>query len=240
VDDFRRLAARVGEIERDNQLPGNRAFYLSQPPNAFPGAIAGLGESGLNKGFGWTRIVIEKPFGHDLATAYELQASIGKHLKEEQIFRIDHWLGKETVQNLLAFRFGNAIFEPLFNRQYVEHVEITVAETVGMEGRGEYYEGAGALRSEDAQQGTPLRGVDERRRGPVSADEVDVEPDTPLLWTIRETLGLTGTKFGCGISACGACTVSLNGRAVRSCQLPVSAAEGKDALPQAARRPVHR
>ena len=146
VDDFRRLAARIGEIERDNRLPGNRAFYLSQPPNAFPGAITGLGESGLNKGFGWTRIVIEKPFGRDLESAQQLNQLCYKYFNEPQIYRIDHYLGKETVQNLLVFRFANPIFESLWNRDRVESVQITVAETLGVEERARYYETAGVLR----------------------------------------------------------------------------------------------
>ncbi len=146
LDDFRTLAAKIVELERANRLPGNRAFYLSQPPNAFQGAITGLGESGLNKGFGWTRLVVEKPFGRDLASAQELNRLLYRYFNEPQIFRIDHYLGKETVQNLLVFRFANPIFESLWNRDRIESVQITVAETLGVEDRAAYYEQSGILR----------------------------------------------------------------------------------------------
>jgi glucose-6-phosphate 1-dehydrogenase len=144
------LAERVRAEEQTRQLPGNRLFYLATDPEFFHEIIAELSRTGLvnRESTGpWARVVIEKPFGHDLASAHELDRRILGVLRSEQVFRIDHYLGKETVQNLLAFRFGNAIFEPLFNRQYVDHVQITVAETVGMEGRrGAFYDHAGALR----------------------------------------------------------------------------------------------
>ncbi len=124
-------------------------FYLAIPPSAMPGIVSGLGGAGLlaeTPGGGWRRVVIEKPFGSDLATARALNRMLAGHLAERQIYRIDHYLGKETVQNLMALRFANGIFEPIWNRRYVDHVQITVAETVGVEDRGRYYEEAGALR----------------------------------------------------------------------------------------------
>jgi glucose-6-phosphate 1-dehydrogenase len=144
------LQQRIEAIERERQLPGNRLFYLSVAPALFPRIIEGLAAGGLVRPASapqWSRVIIEKPFGRDLASAIALTADIRAVLDESQIYRIDHYLGKETVQNILAFRFGNSIFEPLFNRRYVDSVQITVAETLGMEGnRGAYYDTAGALR----------------------------------------------------------------------------------------------
>jgi glucose-6-phosphate 1-dehydrogenase len=132
---------------------GNRLFYLATPPEAYPRIITQLGEAGLNgpppshRGeVGWTRIIIEKPFGRDLATAQALNAHVLGVFDESQVYRIDHYLGKETVQNILTFRLGNSIFEPLWNRRYVDHVQIMVAEKIGVEGRGGYYDHAGAIR----------------------------------------------------------------------------------------------
>jgi glucose-6-phosphate 1-dehydrogenase len=146
ADDYRALAARLASLEETAGLPPNRVFYLALPPQAFPGTITGLGEAGLNRSGGWTRLVVEKPFGRDLATALELNQLVHRHFDESQVYRIDHYLGKETVQNLLVFRFANPIFETLWNRDRVESVQITVAEQVGIEGRAGYYEHAGALR----------------------------------------------------------------------------------------------
>ncbi|TRO60086.1 glucose-6-phosphate dehydrogenase, partial [Candidatus Bathyarchaeota archaeon] len=137
---------RIFELETQKELSGNRVFYMALPPNAFPTTIKGLGESGLNKGSGWTRIVIEKPFGHDLETAKDLNNLIHRHFQESQIYRIDHFLGKETVQNLLVFRFANAFFEHLWNREHIESIDIVVAENQGIEKRANYYEQSGALR----------------------------------------------------------------------------------------------
>ncbi|MBI2815958.1 MAG: glucose-6-phosphate dehydrogenase [Acidobacteria bacterium] len=145
-DDYRRLATCIEQLEREHGTPANRAFYLALPPRAFPSAIEGLGEAGLNRSSGWTRLVIEKPFGRDLKSAQELNALVHRYYNEAQVYRIDHYLGKETVQNLLVFRFANPIFETIWNRDRVESVQITVAETVGIEGRAGYYEESGVLR----------------------------------------------------------------------------------------------
>jgi len=140
------LAARIEQLEEQEDLPGNRVFYLSIPPEVFDDTVHGFGAAGLNRSDGWTRLVVEKPFGSDLESARRLNALLHEHFDESQIYRIDHYLGKETVQNLLAFRFANPIFEHVWNRDRVERVEIVVAEELGVEGRAGYYEGAGALR----------------------------------------------------------------------------------------------
>ncbi len=137
---------KLDEIEKSHQTAGNVIFYLSTQPSYYAEAILALGEHGLNHGNGWRRVIIEKPFGHDLASARKLNEEIHKVFDESEIYRIDHYLGKETVQNILAFRFGNGIFEPLWNRRYVDHIQITAAESIGVEGRGGYYQEAGALR----------------------------------------------------------------------------------------------
>jgi glucose-6-phosphate 1-dehydrogenase len=139
------LQAKLAEIESNRHTGGNVLFYLSIQPSQYAKAAQSLGTAGLAKGNGWRRMVVEKPFGHDLASARELSNELHKVFDESDIYRIDHYLGKETVQNILAFRFGNGIFEPLWNRRYVNHVQITAAESIGVEGRGAYYQEAGAL-----------------------------------------------------------------------------------------------
>ena len=146
ADDYRALAKRVAEIEEQCGLPGNRVFYMALPPQVFPSAVAGLAAAGLNRAPGWTRLVVEKPFGGDLDSARELNRLIHAQFDESQVYRIDHYLGKETVQNLLVFRFANAIFESLWNRDRIQSVQITVAEDFGIGERAGYYDGAGALR----------------------------------------------------------------------------------------------
>ncbi|GIW19788.1 MAG: hypothetical protein KatS3mg065_0084 [Chloroflexota bacterium] len=146
---FDRLSARLDEIDRRHGTEGNRLYYLATQPSAFPIVVAQLGRAGLDherhEG-GWRRIVIEKPFGRDLTSAIRLNREVGKVFRESQVYRIDHYLGKETVRNLLVFRFGNGIFEPIWNRRYVDHVQITVAESIGIESRGRFYEETGASR----------------------------------------------------------------------------------------------
>ncbi len=144
---FKTLADKVHELDAERSIQGNHIFYLATPPMVFKPITSHIHDSGLcSQDCADSRIVIEKPFGHDLASAKDLNEHLLKFFVEEQIFRIDHYLGKETVQNILVFRFGNGIFEPIWNRNYVDHVEITVAESLGIEGRGGYYEGSGAIR----------------------------------------------------------------------------------------------
>ncbi|HEV8337598.1 MAG TPA: glucose-6-phosphate dehydrogenase [Candidatus Polarisedimenticolia bacterium] len=144
---YQRLRETVSRVERDHRTLGNVLFYLAVGPQFFCDIVRNLGGADLLwEETGWRRVVIEKPFGRDLESARALNAELRKVLAERQIYRIDHYLGKETVQNLLVFRFGNAIFEPIWDRRYIDHVQITAAETLGVEQRGRYYETAGALR----------------------------------------------------------------------------------------------
>jgi len=145
---YQEISTLVDQIDRERGTAGNRVFYLSTSPSLYAEAVQQLGAAGLARpeGKGWTRIIIEKPFGHDLASAKALNAEVAKVFDEEQVYRIDHYLGKETVQNLMVFRFANGIFEPIWNRRYVDHVQITNAEAIGVEGRGGYYDTAGVLR----------------------------------------------------------------------------------------------
>jgi glucose-6-phosphate 1-dehydrogenase len=147
---FEKLKAYLSELDGKFKTKGNRLFYLAVAPEFFADIIARLGKHGMVAsavGDGsWVRVIIEKPFGHDLESARKLNDEVNAVLSEDQIFRIDHYLGKETVQNILVFRFGNGIFEPIWNRNFIDHVEITGAESIGIEGRGPFYEKAGATR----------------------------------------------------------------------------------------------
>jgi len=138
------LARKLEELDRERGTQGNRVYYLAVPPNALLMLVREIGERRTTKGS--TRLIIEKPFGRDLESARTLNDELRKHFQENEIFRIDHYLGKETVQNLLALRFANGIFEPLWSRMYVDHVQVTVAETLGIEGRASFYEQSGATR----------------------------------------------------------------------------------------------
>lgn len=147
--DYRSVKEKLSLIDMERHTRGNYLFYLSTPPALFEPIVENLGQQGLNKPGGeaeWRRLVVEKPFGYDLESGRKLNSSIHRVFDEKDVFRIDHYLGKETVQNMLVLRFGNGIFEPLWNRNYIERVEITAAESLGVEDRGGYYEGAGALR----------------------------------------------------------------------------------------------
>jgi glucose-6-phosphate 1-dehydrogenase len=137
------LRERLEHVDRDLHTDGGRFYYCATPPAAYPSIVARLGESGLHEA---GKIVIEKPFGHDLESARELNRALHAVFDESQIFRIDHYLGKETVQNILAFRFANGMFEPIWNRRYVDNIQITVAEEIGIEGRGAFYEETGTIR----------------------------------------------------------------------------------------------
>ena len=146
---FDRLAVRLDAIDREHGTRGHRIFYLATQSSAFTQIVGQLGRCGLDHevhGGGWRRIVVEKPFGRDLDSAKRLNREVGKVFRESQVYRIDHYLGKETVRNLMVFRFGNGIFEPLWNRRYVDHVQITMAESIGVEERGAFYEETGATR----------------------------------------------------------------------------------------------
>ena len=144
--DYEALAGYIWRLEHTHNMPENRVFYLALPPDTVPDAMERLYEAGLLKSHGWVRVVFEKPFGRDFNSAWRLNTTLHRYIDESQIDRIDHYLGKETVQNLLAFRFANPIFESIWNRDTIEHVQITVAEDLGVEHRGAYYQQAGALR----------------------------------------------------------------------------------------------
>ena len=138
------LASYLEQLDEERGTEGNRVHYLAVPPKAMPMLPQALGKQ--RKKDGWTRLIVEKPFGYDQASARELNELICTHFSENEVFRIDHYLGKETVQNMNALRFANGIFEPIWNRQFIDHVQITVAESIGIEGRAAYYEQAGAIR----------------------------------------------------------------------------------------------
>ncbi len=150
INSFIKLAGYLKKLDSERQTGGNRVFYLAIPPMLYETVARHIGKAGLagenQDGGGWSRIVVEKPFGRDLQTAVTLNRSLRESFEERQIYRIDHYLAKETVQNVLIFRFANSIFEPIWNRRYIKHVAITAAETLGVENRAGYYEEAGVLR----------------------------------------------------------------------------------------------
>ena len=145
---FGDLKELIGEVTAKHQIPDNFFYYMATPPTLFANVTHKIVRNGLGEeeNGNWRRFIYEKPFGRDLESAKALNAELLKTIKERQIYRIDHYLGKETVQNILVFRFGNSIFEPIWNRNFIDHVQITVAEKLGVELRGGYYDSAGALR----------------------------------------------------------------------------------------------
>ena len=145
--DIKALAARLKKLDKDLKVGQNYIFYLSTPPKLYSTIPGALAKAGLNENeHGWARLIVEKPFGYDEKSAIKLNKEIQSHFREDTIYRIDHYLGKETVQNLLVTRFANGFFEPLWNRNYVQSVQITAAETVGVGSRGGYYDESGAMR----------------------------------------------------------------------------------------------
>ncbi|MFA5292551.1 MAG: glucose-6-phosphate dehydrogenase [Phycisphaerae bacterium] len=143
---YENIKKTLSELDKKQGRDSGRVFYLSLPPEMYQEVVQQLGQSGLNKNNSFTRLVVEKPFGRDLKSALELNNCLSKWFAEEEIYRIDHYLGKETVQNILMFRFANSIFEPIWNRDHIDHVQITIAESIGIETRGSYYDKSGALR----------------------------------------------------------------------------------------------
>ena len=198
-DAFTRLREVLEELDRTNGTKGNRIYYLAVPPSAFRTVNDGLAKAGLvhdpDDPSRYSRIIIEKPFGRDLASGDALNAELHRVFHERQIFRIDHYLGKETVQNLVALRFGNAIFEPIWNRNHIDHVQITVAEDIGVEGRGRFYEEAGTTR--DIVQNHLLQLLMVMAMEPpvaFTADEVRDEK-VKVLRSLKPIRGVDVTKF---------------------------------------------
>ena len=207
AESFERLAKRVAELDAEHNIGGNHLFYLATPPSVFKPITKLIHDSGLCSSECMGRIIIEKPFGHDLASAHELNEHLLQLFSEEQIYRIDHYLGKETVQNIMVFRFGNGIFEPIWNRNYIDQVQITVAETLGIGDRGGYYDKSGAIRDmlqNHMMQLTALTAMEP----PVAFDpeavrsqKVNVlrsirpiEPESVADWVVR-------AQYGRGVSA---------------------------------------
>jgi glucose-6-phosphate 1-dehydrogenase len=198
-DGYTKLKARLEEIDTQAGTKGNRLFYLATAPEYFEDIIDRLGKHGMNKEpedkSGYVHVVIEKPFGHDLESARELSDNINKVFEEDQIFRIDHYLGKETVQNILVFRFANGIFEHVWNRNYIDHVQITAAESIGIEGRGPFYEKAGALR--DVVQNHIMELISfVTMEPPVSFDDHAVRAEQLKVWQSMRQIPLVNTVRG--------------------------------------------
>lgn len=148
-DSYLELKKMLSKLDEEKSINGNRLFYMAVPPDALPEIVENLGRCGLNKienKDSWSRIILEKPFGYDLESAIKLNKKVNEYFSENQIYRIDHYLGKESVQNILVTRFANGIFEPIWNRNYVEYIEVTSVESIGIENRGGYYDNSGALR----------------------------------------------------------------------------------------------
>ena len=189
-EDFIKLKSKLETLDARYKIGGNYIYYLAVPPSTYQPIIQNLGSQGLQKEnsstASWKRLIIEKPFGYDLESALKLMKAMKKVFSEPQIYRIDHYLGKETVQNILVFRFANGIFEPLWNRNYIHHVEITAAESIGVEGRGEYYDGAGALRDMVQNHLMQIMGV-VAMESPSSFDSTAVRNETVKVFqSLRE------------------------------------------------------
>ncbi|MGH9907455.1 MAG: glucose-6-phosphate dehydrogenase, partial [Pyrinomonadaceae bacterium] len=179
---YSRIAARLEKMQAEAGVSTNRMFYLATPPSLAPTIVAELGRTGLAKDEkGWSRIVVEKPFGRDLASARALNEHIAAVFDEHQVYRIDHYLGKDTVQNILVFRFGNSLFEPVWNRNYVDYVEITAAESLGIGSRGAYYEESGALRDMVANHLLQLLALT-AMEPPVAIDANSVREEKAQVW----------------------------------------------------------
>jgi glucose-6-phosphate 1-dehydrogenase len=205
ADGYKRLADRLTELDRANDLGGNHLFYLATPPDNFSQIIENLGKAGLNRPrreSGWSRLIIEKPFGADLESAKQLNTELNSVFHENQVYRIDHYLGKEAVQNILVLRFANQIFEPLWNQKYIDNIQITVAETLGVEGRGGYFEQSGITR--DIVQNHALQVltlIAMEAPASLAADDIRDEkvkvlksvrhfsPEDVALWTVRGQYG---------------------------------------------------
>ena len=188
-DDFRALGRRLQELDNTRHIPGNRIFYCATPPPTYETIAVQLQAAALNMGNGFHRIVVEKPFGTDLDSARRLTATLQKVFAEDSVYRIDHYLGKETVQNILAFRFANSIFEPVWNANLIDSVQITVAEEIGIENRGAYYDHAGALR--DIIQNHGLQLISLTASEPPLAFEANAVRDekVKVLRSIRPLIG---------------------------------------------------
>jgi len=180
-EDYGKLKTKLETLDARYKIGGNFIYYLAVPPSTYEDIVQNLGSQGLQKENSadarWRRLIIEKPFGYDLESALKLIKTTRRVFREPQIYRIDHYLGKETVQNILIFRFANGIFEPLWNRNYIHHVEITAAEHIGLEGRGQYYDGAGALRDMVQNHLMQIMGV-VAMESPSSFDSIAVRNET--------------------------------------------------------------
>ena len=200
LEDFKALGTKLDELDDANHVPGNRIFYCATPPPTYQTIAVQLQAAGLNKGEGFHRIVVEKPFGSDLQSARELTQTLQKVFTEDSVYRIDHYLGKETVQNILAFRFANSIFEPVWNSNLIDSVQITVAEEIGIENRGAYYDRAGALR--DIIQNHGLQLVTLTAMEPPLAFESGAVRDekVKVLRSIRPLIARTSSSRRCAVS----------------------------------------
>src|SRR5476649_247797 len=202
-DTYSRLKDLLAELDEKQGLGGNVLFYMAVADRFFPAIAGKLGEAGLvnSEEKGFRRLIVEKPFGHDLASAKSLNACLLKWLKEEQIYRIDHFLGKETVQNIMALRFANGLFEPIWNRDRIDHVQITVAESLGIEGRGNFYEKTGALRDMVPNHLFQLVAM-VAMEPPVSFDAEDIRAKKAEMFKAIHPLSLSDVvrgQYDCGI-----------------------------------------